>query len=127
MRSGRWLAIDGRAVAGGACLLAVLTVCMQPVAMHAADLPPSVVAAEKQRIDAIERASRTAVSVFESSGKGGGSGVVISPDGYALTNFHVTQPCGDYMRCSMADGQLYDAVIVSIDPVGDVEIGRAHV
>jgi len=122
MRSATWLAIDGRSVSGGAYLLALLMVCTQPVAIQAADLPASVVAAEKQRIEAIERASRTAVSVFESSGKGGGSGVVISPDGYALTNFHVTQPCGDYMRCSMADGQLYDAVIVSIDPVGDVAL-----
>lgn len=88
----------------------------------AADLPPSVLAAEQQRIEAIERASRTAVSVFEPSGKGGGSGVVISADGYALTNFHVTQPCGDYMRCSMADGRFYDAVMVSFDPVGDVAL-----
>jgi serine protease Do len=55
-------------------------------------------------------------------GQGGGSGVVITPDGYALSNFHVTKPAGDYMKCSMADGRLYDAVIVSIDPTGDVAL-----
>lgn len=93
-------------------------------AATAADLPASVLEAERQRIEAVAKASRTAVSVFEASGKGGGSGVVISPDGYALTNFHVTQPCGEYMRCSMSDGQLYDAVVVSIDPVGDVALIR---
>jgi S1-C subfamily serine protease len=48
--------------------------------------------------------------------------VVITPDGYALSNFHVTKPAGDYMKCSMADGRLYDAVIVGIDPTGDVAL-----
>ncbi len=52
-------------------------------------------------------------------GGGGGSGVVITKDGYALTNFHVAKPCGNFMKCGMADGVLYDAVIVGIDPVGD--------
>ena len=104
------------------CLAAWVTVLYCRPDLCAADLPPSVQAAEQQRIEAIERASRTAISVFEPSGKGGGSGVVVSADGYALTNFHVTQPCGDYMRCSMADGRFYDAVIVSFDPVGDVAL-----
>jgi S1-C subfamily serine protease len=60
--------------------------------------------------------------VFAKEGAGGGSGVVISPDGYALTNFHVVQPAGNYMKCSMADDKLYDAVVVGIDPVGDVAL-----
>ena len=54
--------------------------------------------------------------------QGGGSGVVISPDGYALTNFHVVMPCGKAMQCGMADGRVYDAVIVGIDPTGDVAL-----
>jgi serine protease Do len=65
---------------------------------------------------------KTAISVFANAGQGGGSGVVITPDGFALSNFHVTKPAGDYMKCSMADGRLYDAVIVSIDPTGDVAL-----
>ncbi len=52
------------------------------------------------------------VAVFSPGGQGGGSGVVISPDGYALSNFHVTSEAGDAMQCGMADGKLYDAVIV---------------
>ena len=62
------------------------------------------------------------MAVFAANGQGGGSGVVISPDGYALSNFHVTREAGDAMKCGMADGKLYDAVIVGIDPTGDVAL-----
>lgn len=86
------------------------------------EVPGPVVAAERQRIEAIAKASQSAVAVFANGGSGGGSGVVISPDGYALTNFHVVQPAGNYMKCSMNDGRLYDAVIVGIDPTGDVAV-----
>ncbi len=85
-----------------------------------AELPHAVRQMEQERIAAIEKAKVSAVSVFARGGRGGGSGVVISPDGYALTNFHVVKPAGSYMQCSMADGKLYDAVIVGIDPTGDV-------
>jgi S1-C subfamily serine protease len=87
-----------------------------------ADVPQAVLDAEKTRIAAIHKATRTAVSVFANEASGGGSGVVISADGYALTNFHVVQPAGTYMKCSMADGRLYDAVLVGIDPTGDVAL-----
>ena len=85
-----------------------------------APVSEAVLKAEQQRVDAIAKASKTAVCVFAKAGQGGGSGVVISPDGYALTNFHVAKPAGSYMKCSMADGRLYDTVIVGIDPTGDV-------
>jgi S1-C subfamily serine protease len=87
-----------------------------------ADVPQSVLDAEKARIAAISKATKTAIAVFANEGNGGGSGVVISPDGYTLTNYHVAQPAGSYMRCGMADGHLYDAVIVGIDPTGDVAL-----
>lgn len=83
--------------------------------------PPIVLEAEQSRILAIEKASKSAISVYEAgNAEGGGSGVVVTPDGYAITNYHVAQPCGTHMQCSMNDGNLYDAVLVSIDPVGDV-------
>ncbi|MFM7073856.1 MAG: hypothetical protein ACKO38_18885, partial [Planctomycetota bacterium] len=46
-----------------------------------AALPASVLEAEQARIAAVAKASRSTVSVFEPGGKGGGSGVVITPDG----------------------------------------------
>ena len=87
-------------------------------------IDPLLEEAETARIEAIERATPSAVSVFVPGGGGGGSGVVISPEGYALTNFHVTSPAGSFMRCGMSDGNVYDAVIVGIDPVGDLAMIR---
>jgi len=86
------------------------------------DIPAAVAADEARRIEVMDRAKDVVVAVFSPSGEGGGSGVVISPDGFALTNFHVVQPCGNWMRCGMADGNVYNAVLVGIDPVGDVAL-----
>lgn len=94
----------------------------QLVAQQPTSIPPQVLEVERARIEAIQRAIPSAVSVFEPSGRGGGSGVVISPDGYTLTNFHVVQPCGPFMKCGMADGHVYDAVLVGLDPTGDVAL-----
>lgn len=94
------------------------------LAAEEVQVPPAVVQAEQQRIAAIQRAVPTAVAVFVPGGGGGGSGVLISKDGYALTNFHVSSPAGAYMRCGLSDGNVYDAVIVGIDPVGDLAMIR---
>lgn len=85
-------------------------------------VPPELLRAQAARVATIEKSKRATVSVFGSDGQGGGSGVVISPDGYALTNYHVVQGNGPFMKCSMPDGVLYDAVIVGIDPTGDVAL-----
>lgn len=82
----------------------------------------SVLAAEQQRIDVMQRVAKTVVAVFGAGGAGGGSGVLISNDGYALTNFHVVQGSGAFMKCGLNDGVLYDSVIVGIDPTGDVAL-----
>lgn len=101
-------------------LVISLVLAISPVL--AADPPAPVLQAQQERVETIQRALRTGICIFAKEGAGGGSGVVISPDGYALTNFHVVQPAGSYMKCSMADGKLYDAVVVGIDPVGDVAV-----
>jgi serine protease Do len=98
-------------------------VCLMPLSVTAAraQVDPDVLAAERARVEVVQRASATAVAIFAGSA-GGGSGVVISSDGYALSNFHVTHEAGTAMKCGMADGRLYDAVIVGIDPTGDVAL-----
>lgn len=81
-----------------------------------------VLLAEQQRTEVVRKAAPTVVAIFSPDGNGGGSGVLISPDGYALSNFHVTSACGEFMKCGLNDGALYDAVIVGIDPTGDVAL-----
>lgn len=97
---------------------------LEPVDATAVELDPLVEKAERERIAAVQRAMPSTVSVFVPGGGGGGSGVLISPDGYALTNFHVSSPAGNYMRCGLSDGRIYDAVVVGIDPVGDLALIR---
>jgi S1-C subfamily serine protease len=102
--------------------LAVILLVIPTMAWSDDGVPEAVLEAQRLRTEAIARAVKSAISVYSADGKGGGSGVVISADGYALSNFHVTSPVGDYMQCSMSDGRLYDAVIVGLDPTGDVAL-----
>jgi serine protease Do len=88
----------------------------------AAQVDEAVLEAEARRVAVIDRAKDSVLAIFSATGAGGGSGVVISPDGYALTNFHVAKPCGIAMKCGMPDGRLYDAVVVGYDPTGDVAL-----
>jgi serine protease Do len=101
--------------------LVVVGVAVTALPVHAGDVAPAVLEAQQQRIDVMRRASAAAVAIFAGEA-GGGSGVLISPDGYALTNFHVVQPAGVAMKCGLADGRLYDAVLVGLDPTGDVAL-----
>ena len=81
-----------------------------------------VLKAQQTRTDVVKKAAPTVVAIFSADGNGGGSGVLISADGYALSNYHVTSACGDFMKCGLNNGVLYDAVIVGIDPTGDVAL-----
>lgn len=89
-------------------------------------LDPVVQQAQQKRIDAIELARKSTVGVFGTDGQGGGSGVIVSPDGYVVTNFHVSSPFGDRMRCGVSDGKMYEAVIVGVDPTGDVALLKMY-
>jgi S1-C subfamily serine protease len=93
-----------------------------PAFAEVSSVDPVVLAAQKQRIDVIKAVSPSVVAIFGAEGAGGGSGVLVTPDGYALTNFHVVSGAGNFMKCGLNDGKLYDAVIVSIDPTGDVAL-----
>jgi S1-C subfamily serine protease len=81
-----------------------------------------VLEAEAKRVAVCEKVMPAVTAIFSRGGQGGGSGVVISKDGYALTNFHVVQGSGPVMQCGLPDGVLYDAVLVGLDKVGDVAL-----
>src|SRR5262245_48251629 len=90
------------------------------VPLWAADLA-DVKKAEAERIAVVAKVRPAVTAVFSASMEGGGSGVVIDPDGYALTNFHVVSD-NKALKCGLADGVLYDAVLVGLDKVGDVAL-----
>src|SRR5262245_3276948 len=77
---------------------------------------------EAKRVAVIEKVRPSVVSIVARGGAGGGTGVVITDDGYALTNFHVVEGTGPTPQCGLPDGIMYDAVLVGLDKVGDVSL-----
>jgi putative serine protease PepD len=75
---------------------------------------------------AAAKAAPSVVTIYVSgsSGSGSGSGVVLTEDGYVLTNNHVVaEPgAGATVQVRTADGTLYDAEIVGTDPSADVAV-----
>ena len=104
------------------CLLLILVFSVVASAQDGSTLPPRLAATEKQRVKVIEKCSASTVCIFSTDGLGGGSGVLIDSSGYALSNFHVVDPCGVHMYCGLNDGKVYDAVVVGVDPVGDLAL-----
>jgi S1-C subfamily serine protease len=92
------------------------------LSVQAQDIDNRVLSGEAQRIVVIAKVRPSVVAIFAQGGQGGGSGVLISKDGYALTNFHVVEGSGPTMLCGLPDGVLYDAVLVGLDKVGDVAL-----
>jgi serine protease Do len=58
--------------------------------------------------------------------EGGGSGVVIAPDGYLLTSAHVVDGSGTGVRASFPDGRTFSAEVVGSDPLSDLAVIRAE-
>ncbi|GAA2702996.1 trypsin-like peptidase domain-containing protein [Micromonospora olivasterospora] len=108
----------GSGVAGGALALALdsggvtRTYSAAPV-INSADLPK--IAASVQ--DSV-------VSI--TTGSGEGSGVILSGDGYVLTNNHVVASAsGDTVRVVFADGRQVEAKIIGTDPKTDLAVVQA--
>ncbi|HTL51277.1 MAG TPA: trypsin-like peptidase domain-containing protein [Planctomycetota bacterium] len=70
---------------------------------------------EQGRQEILNRVSKAYVFI------GGGSGVVISPDGYILTNDHVAGERRDW-RVRMTDGRSYKARVTGTDPISDITV-----
>lgn len=57
--------------------------------------------------------------------QGAGSGVIIAPDGYILTNDHVAQGA-DTISVTLQDGRSFEATPVGTDPATDLAVLRAN-
>jgi serine protease Do len=57
---------------------------------------------------------------------GGGSGVVVTPDGYMLTSAHVVSSSTRRVSASFADGRELGAEVVGVDPLSDLALLRAE-
>src|SRR5215207_6462242 len=105
-----------------AVALAALTALAAAPPARAQDL---VLKAENDRVALVQKLKPPVVALFV--GGGAGTGVLISEDGYALTNFHVVaggvkNSFAPTMKCGLPDGHYYDAVTVGLDKVGDVAL-----
>ncbi|MBN1836141.1 MAG: trypsin-like peptidase domain-containing protein [Spirochaetales bacterium] len=106
-----------------------------------ASRPEGRAAAEKDAdlLDAYSRAvirvaeqvgpSVVAINVSKKSGRrgpggeGAGSGVIITPDGFVLTNNHVVEE-SDGLEVSLTDGRSLGAQVVGTDPATDLAVIR---
>jgi serine protease Do len=57
---------------------------------------------------------------------GGGSGVVISPDGFILTSAHVVDGVRREIQASFVDGREETAEVIGADPLSDLALLRAQ-
>jgi S1-C subfamily serine protease len=56
---------------------------------------------------------------------GGGSAVVVTPDGFLVTSAHVVGRASKTCRATFADGREYPAQVVGADPLSDLAVLRA--
>jgi S1-C subfamily serine protease len=77
---------------------------------------------------AAAKAAPSVVTVYvaSSSSSGSGSGVVLTEDGFVLTNNHVVAEAGNggSVQVRTSDGTLYDAAVVGTDPAADIAVLR---
>ena len=130
-----------------ACLLlpAAWGTGLRPVFARAAQIPPTaelppqeVERAERLRRDLRQMISLARDRVFPAlvnisvitvryyggkdvKGQAVGSGTIISPEGYVLTNYHVAEN-GKKFRCTLADKQEITATLVGEDPFSDLAV-----
>jgi len=105
------------------------------------DARPSAPGSAPDDQEALDAYSRVVTSVAEQLGPsvanlristrrgwatGGGSGVVITPDGFLLTSAHVVGGTSSRVRASFTDGSDLQATLVGADPLSDLAVLRAE-
>ena len=104
----------------------------QPVASVAAALPPTLALTTLPSIaDLVDKVNPTVASIsvesvtrglfFDFNDEGAGSGIVIRPDGYIVTNFHVIENASQ-IEVNLPNGKTYTAVVIGRDVITDLAI-----
>ncbi|TNC20794.1 S1C family serine protease [Amycolatopsis alkalitolerans] len=115
---GWWLASTGNSLTGSATI---------SEAQAAKERPPGSIA------DIAQRVSPAVISIEVTSGQSGsvGSGVVIDPNGYVITNDHVISMAADDPQAKITavftDGTRTEAKIVGTDPKTDLAVIKVAV
>ena len=88
---------------------------LSPLAANDVEIPPEVAAFEQRVISVVEKTRDAFVCV------GGGSGVIISADGWVVTNHHVT---GDTKKFTLRrpNGHRHEATVRGFDSEGDIAL-----
>jgi S1-C subfamily serine protease len=99
---------------------------------EASDLEDPLDAYSAAVVGAVEAVGPAVVSVYVGSADeaerargGAGSGVVVTPDGYLLTNEHVVEKVS-HARVTFVDGRSVPAVVAGRDPATDLAVLRAQ-
>ena len=77
---------------------------------------------QSQRVSAIDQVSSSVIAIYDDDRQGGGSGVIISPSGIALTNHHVIIGAGVKGWGGLAGDQMFRWKLIGTDPGGDVSL-----
>ena len=136
-RTGRWrIAVAGLAAGaliGGGAGAGVATLVdsssgsstSAPAAQNVVITDPET-ATSASAAAAVAEPSVVTVYVTDGSGSGSGSGVVVTDDGYVVTNNHVvtldSTTTTATVQVTTSDGTLYDATVVGTDPTSDLAV-----
>jgi putative serine protease PepD len=136
-RSARWRIgvaglVAGALIGGGAGAAVVAITDHDGARTTAASAPAQNVVIKDPRnattaTAAAAKAAPSVVTIYVTNGSnaGSGSGVVLSKDGYVLTNNHVVTLEGTgtgTIQVRTADGTMYDATVVGTDPTADLAV-----
>lgn len=118
--------------ASGAGITAIVTANDSPASTGGSESAQNIVVNDTDSVNQITAVAAKAspsvvtISVSGSQAGGTGSGIILSEDGYVLTNTHVVTldgATGDpAIKVETSDGRLYDADLVGTDPLSDLAV-----
>lgn len=125
-------ALVGGAAGGGVTAWAFSANQSSPSSAVTSSNPQNITVNDTQSVNTVTAVAAKAspsvvtISATSKSEAGTGSGVVLSKDGYVLTNTHVVTLDGAIanptVQVTTSDGHLYDASIVGTDPIADLAV-----